>query len=702
VIDKDCIETRFLQRVLTYSLLIFPFSASSSDFGTTGLITIPTARMQSDGDFSLTAGRNRVVDLVNLTYQATPWAEFTFRYSIFNPRREQGNDYLRDRSWEGKLRILRESRYVPQIALGAKDMFGTGAWSSEYLVSSKHMGPFDITLGLGWGRYAERGSFKNPLSVLTPRFDNRQGWKGGTGGTLSSNFLTGNAALFGGVSYEIPRLPITIMAQYNSDAYNRETRLGSLKSPSAISYGLDYEFFKNTTISVSHQQGEYWGLRFTTRLETKTMPKIKPSTRFYSSNASRSLSNAPETLNLDSWYDRLLYDVERSGLLLNQARWKPGLKTAEIELSNESYALTAHAVKRALLLSEIHLPEEVKTIDLFLKENDLMSPTIRYSRLNRDMSDGLPSRSLAESDLDRIRILPASDIKKPTNRTNFGKPKLDTSLDLAFRMQVMDPDKPFKKQVYAKLAARLSLAEGWNLWGTYAQDIFNDFDTIRGPNSNLPHVRTEVNYYLTRGASGIDSLFLENRNSLSPALHYRLYVGLLEEMFSGLGGEILYEPYRKRWAIGFTTNVLKKRDYDKTFKHLDYETTTRYLSFYYATPFYNFDLALHAGRYLAKDDGYTFEARRTFDNGFSIGAFFTRTNVPAKLFGEGSFDKGLYFKIPFNSLLPGNSKASYSTIMRPTERDGGRRLDNFSSTLWFERRNVRYDGLASNKQLMHP
>ena len=95
-------------------------------------------------------------------------------------------------------------------------------------------------------------------------------------------------------------------------------------------------------------------------------------------------------------------------------------------------------------------------------------------------------------------------------------------------------------------------------------------------------------------------------------------------------------------------------------------------------------------------------ARRTVDSGCSIGGFFTRTNVSAEEFGEGSFDKGLFFRIPFNGLLPGNTRAAYSTILRPLERDGGRRLENFGGSLWFDRRSLRYDALDRNLDRMAP
>ena len=94
-------------------------------------------------------------------------------------------------------------------------------------------------------------------------------------------------------------------------------------------------------------------------------------------------------------------------------------------------------------------------------------------------------------------------------------------------------------------------------------------------------------------------------------------------MYSGVGGDLLYLPFKARWALGATMNYVKKRAYNRGFDLLDYETVTAFASLYYASPLYNYDVAIHAGRYLAEDKGATIELRRTFDNGFSIGAFAT-------------------------------------------------------------------------------
>ena len=72
---------------LLFSIIIsfFVVNAESSDLGTTGLIDTPTARMLNDGDFKASLSFQKIANIYNSTYQATPWLETTFRYTIFNP-----------------------------------------------------------------------------------------------------------------------------------------------------------------------------------------------------------------------------------------------------------------------------------------------------------------------------------------------------------------------------------------------------------------------------------------------------------------------------------------------------------------------------------------------------------------------------------------------------------------------------------------
>ena len=143
----------------------------SSDFGTSGIISTPSARMINDGSWKYTFSGDDVAFINNFTYQALPWLQTTFRYSIFDPN-DIGRDDLKDRSFGIKTQIFEENRYIPQVSIGIRDFLGTGTFSSEYLVASKKFNNFDVSVGLGWGRLSDRSSFDNPLGKLNSHLFN--------------------------------------------------------------------------------------------------------------------------------------------------------------------------------------------------------------------------------------------------------------------------------------------------------------------------------------------------------------------------------------------------------------------------------------------------------------------------------------------------------------------------------------------------
>ena len=395
-------------------------------------------------------------------------------------------------------------------------------------------------------------------------------------------------------------------------------------------------------------------------------------------------------------------DFEKSGLKLLRANLETGSTHASLEVENLDYVTAADALNRALILSELHLPERARSVDIHIVEKGLRGPTISYmlqSKARASRSDGYQNKTDHSK---RIIVRNPQLLSKANKITKYQYFKLATGIDLGARVQLFGPIQSLAHQVYAKLEGRLVVNENVSIWSRYDLDITNDFEDAFPSDSVLPHVRTDLNLYLTEGSSGFNALFAEGRYSLNDSLHNRTYIGILEEMFSGVGTELLYHKYDRRWAIGASAAWVRQRDYEKNFNHLDYNTITGFLSLYYASPIGNFDLAMHAGKYLAKDRGITFEARRTFDNGFKIGAFFTRTNVSAEEFGEGSFDKGLYFEIPIDYFVKGNTRSVFNTIIRSLNRDGGRRLDDFGQSLWFDRTSFRLDALNRNKDRMLP
>ena len=80
-------------------------------------------------------------------------------------------------------------------------------------------------------------------------------------------------------------------------------------------------------------------------------------------------------------------------------------------------------------------------------------------------------------------------------------------------------------------------------------------------------------------------------------------------------------------------------------------------------------MKLSYGEYLAGDEGATFEFSRSFDNGVEIGFFTSFTDVSSEDFGEGSFDKGIFFKIPF-----GQKRSFNNFLWRPLTKDPASKL----------------------------
>ena len=81
------------------------------------------------------------------------------------------------------------------------------------------------------------------------------------------------------------------------------------------------------------------------------------------------------------------------------------------------------------------------------------------------------------------------------------------------------------------------------------------------------------------------------------------------------------------------------------------------------------------GKYLAGDKGGTLKLTRDFRNGWKVGGFFTITDASFSDFGEGSFDKGIFLKIPTHSVTPFDTKGLLvSETIRPISGDGGARM----------------------------
>ena len=127
-------------------------------YGVPGVIDMPGAIVQPDGQMTVSYSAFGNTTRRNFTFQILPRVSGTLRYSTINAWGKPNDpDYdLFDRSFDLHLQILNEQPgWQPSLTLGFRDFLGTGVYSAEYLVASKTVWrDFTLTGGVGWGRLA--------------------------------------------------------------------------------------------------------------------------------------------------------------------------------------------------------------------------------------------------------------------------------------------------------------------------------------------------------------------------------------------------------------------------------------------------------------------------------------------------------------------------------------------------------------------
>lgn len=640
-----------------YSLFIFSFNLNAQDYGGVGYIDMPSAYMLGDADIKITHSRDYFHEGTAVTYQITPFLMGTFRYSGFH------TSWIWDRNIEVKARLLKESSYLPEVSLGIRDIGGTAIFGGEYLVASKTLDNLSLSLGMGWGRLSGDGQFTNPLTFFSDRYSTRGGSTGRGGTVRGSDFFSGeNVGLFGGFSYQLNSLPIEIQVEYSSDNFSGDQSTNS-EYATQINYGIKWIRDDNTAFTLSRQHND-WGLTVDFVANTRNNP------RAYKTNLSNLGSLLPGSIS-NNLFDLLNYDAYRRGLNIIDGEIDEDEIVLIISASRINYV--EDLVTETMDLLSIHLPENINHARIILLDEGF-----QLYEIDVDLHEYRLERSMGAATLSGLDVY-SSPFWGTRGISDFN---LDWSLK--FKQQLFDPDNPLRPWLTFGPNVTFRLPREWVLLGRYEWSIYDEFDdNRRDANSRLPHVRTELMRYLTEGKSGLDYLYINKRGNLDSTWKYDISLGYLEWMYAGLNIDLLnYNPFSD-FAYGISFAKLRQRAFDRGLGFNELDATTFFLSGYWDSPFYDMDIAIHVGQYLAGDKGVTIDIRRSFESGWEVGAFATFTDVSYEDFGEGSFDKGLYFSVPWSNYINQNISRRGRNKIRFIQRDGGQYLDGFVGQFWY-------------------
>ena len=617
---------------------------STNNHGISGLINMPNARFSEEGTTKISLFRGDPDRKLNLTFSPFNWMEGGFYYADITGK-EYGNGFkqsYKDKGFNVKFRLKEQGDY-PALALGFNDFAGTGLYGSEYLVSSYKFGKIDFSLGLGWGNLAGSATISNPLKELNNRFSERDNDTGLGGDFNLDNYFAGaNAGIFGGIEYEY-NSNLSLKIEY--DTTELPGRVGYEAADLKVNFGLDYAVSDNLKTSISFERGNYIGIKF---LLTDNI-------------SSRKLNQFN--------YEEVETNNKLAKLVVN-------LQNNNISLENLSYAADGQLVIGIRQTSYQNI-EEISSVIYSL--NNELKLSNKDEIVLKNYSNGL---EVTNTKLNTKNVNNYRNISEPINlsRTIYQKegefPRYFQTLGPRVRTFIGGREGFLYYGLFLEHISKYMFSDDFFIDSQLAFSIANNFDDLTiPPVTTYPNqVRSDIKDYL----NGIDEglalkrLSINKFTKLGEDSYLYLTGGVLEEMFNGFGLEYLKHSFDNNFSYGFEIFRVKKRGYEYDFEMQDYSATTGHANLYYKFGNTGLFTKLSWGKYLAGDEGSTLKVWKRFRNGAEMGAYASFTDVTFEQYGEGSFDKGIFFKVPFE-VFGQRSMNSYG--WKPLTKDPAAKLN---------------------------
>jgi membrane-associated phospholipid phosphatase len=652
------------------------FGATPTVQGQSGYINMPSASVEADGTFSLGYGYDAPYGTLWASSTILPFLQVTGRYvSVsgipgfsFDPNAYGGNyGRYKDKVVDAKARLWKESPWLPSVAVGMTDLQGTGLFRGYYAVATKTFGEnknFESSIGYGSSR--PEGVFAGmrwtPLSL--PRW------------SLVAEYDANN---------------------YQTDFRANQTFAGQRSKGPAV--GVEYRWGWLGVQAARHRDhssiNAFVSIPFS---EREYVPKIHEPA-YYQEKEAR-IHPTIEEWQHDPKFGAAMVDT-LAGQDFKNIRIRLDGHVLHLTLTNNRISNLGRAVGRATRIALAFAPRDLRAIHVTYTKLEQPLATYEFFDLQK-LSDYLAGQVPRKDFVDTVLVRHATpyDKLKTDEEGMLVGVKDGTGLEVAVgregdvvqltsedreanRFKVIpklgfffnDPSGAFRYELLAASDFDKRLGEGLYLNGGVGLKIVETVSGVKQPsNSLLPHVRTDVAEYKRAARAKLYRLLLNKY--MSPAEHWyaRASAGIYEEMFRGVGGQVLYLPKDSRWAADLSVDALQQRDYKGWLGSRDYQTVTAIGSVHYRLP-HGITITGRAGRFLAKDVGVRAEFKRRFASGIEVGAWYTRTNgnditspgTPSSPY----YDKGIFLSIPFSSMLTADTQATGGFAVAPWTRDVG-------------------------------
>ena len=524
-----------------------------------GLIQTPSADSRPEGTIAFTFNKNDIWKLGTISVSPFDWLEASYFYYRPSDLIWEGDliagHYL-DKGFNIKFLYRPKNKNLPNLALGLDDFAGTGYFTREYLVATSTYKKIKISTGMGWGKFTGQNAFENPLKQISTSLADRP--------LISSNIKTGGAptydqwfrgdvSLFGGIEYFFTK-PNSLKLKVEYDPYDyldfsankRPDAIYRLrKKDSNINIGLSYPINKYLNIDLSYIKGNQLNLSFNLAIT-------------FNDNLSKKPDFAPLIKQRDTnptskpiFYRELLNNLNNNRLLLqtstlyDNGNLDIAISTADHRNSIRSSSYAAFIANKVanenkidlgtITVSNINVGTELHNITYIANYFDENNPTpIEIIIRNSTLKPGEPGGFLDDEFKPKIEF-----------------PVIFSSISPTLVSHIGNPEKFFFGGINLQHVSEVQFSRNLLLTSELNTRIYGEFNnTITGPDSEMQHVRTDIVEYLKE-----DDLFISRMQVdyiFSPYKHFfaKLSGGIFENMYGGLGGEVLYKPFFSNFSIG--------------------------------------------------------------------------------------------------------------------------------------------------------
>lgn len=602
--------------------------------------------------------------------------EVSLRYADINTQKYSpfksfsGDQTYKDKSFNLKIKLIEESENFPELSIGFRDFIGTGTFSSEYIVSSKKVGDFDFTVGLGWGSLSSKDGIRNPLIDIDNIFSSRPK-EYGVGGDFEFNrwFRGSKASAFYGFSYVNKISGIRFKMDYDkSNPFN-------LVKSSNYGYGLSIPASKFIDINLFKHRGIDLGFGVSYKANYAT-PIIQKNEQIKSLNFSEkdkillSLDDQVFTGTINALLSA--YDIYTQEIFTHE-------DDLYISIDQAKYRNLNLAAKRVIqIIDKVLQTRKIENISIIFQIGNIKITSIKFplDKFRKFLQNNLTLNEI-KSFISYENFSQNEDLNQ-IFKGEINYPLYTWGIKPDLKNHVGAPEAFYSGQVGILASGGIIINRNSFFDSTIGLGVFQNLDQLKlTAFSRLPKVRSDIREYLKEKYVLKEFSFTQIFDpvySRDYILFGGLKLGLFEEMYGGIGGELLFRDIKKPWYFSANYYWVKQREFNQRFSFRDYETFTGHLNFIWETPYDGVKLILSGGRYLARDSGFTFNLSKSFKTGFTLGFFATKTDISAFEFGEGSFDKGIYFSIPLDIVSSKYRKNNARFSWKNLTRDGGAML----------------------------